>query len=48
VRIDLVPVLLGSGIRYFDNIQNTAIDFERMRVVEGDGVIHLTYRVKYR
>jgi dihydrofolate reductase len=47
VRIDVVPVLLGKGIRYFDNITNTAATFERMEVVLGDGVTHMRYRVTY-
>jgi dihydrofolate reductase len=47
VRIDLVQVLLGKGIRYFDNITNTSARFERAEVVEGDGVTHLSYRVTY-
>jgi dihydrofolate reductase len=47
VRLDLVPVLLGQGILYFDNIDNTAVEFERVQVVEGLGVTHLRYRVKY-
>jgi dihydrofolate reductase len=48
LRIELVPVLLGKGIRYFDNIENTAITFERVQVVEGEGVTHLRYRVHYK
>lgn len=48
VQINLVPVLFGEGIRYFDAITNTAVDFERLRVVEGEGVTHLRYRVHYR
>jgi dihydrofolate reductase len=47
VRVDLVPVLLCKGIRYCDNIDNTAVTFERLQVVEGVGVTHLRYRVKY-
>ncbi|MED7931706.1 hypothetical protein SMD20_46325 [Nonomuraea sp. LP-02] len=45
VRIDLVPVFLGEGIRYIDNIQNEKAELER---VEGEGVTHLRYRVHYR
>jgi dihydrofolate reductase len=48
VRIDLVPVFLGEGVRYFENIQNEKADLERVEVVEGDGVTHLRYRVHYR
>ncbi|MFF0771478.1 dihydrofolate reductase family protein [Nonomuraea wenchangensis] len=44
VRIDLVPVFLGEGIRYIDNIQNEKVELER---VEGEGVTHLRHRVHY-
>jgi dihydrofolate reductase len=47
VRVDLVPVFLGTGIRYFDNIENTGVRLDRVQVVEGDGVTHLQYRVRY-
>ncbi|MQA11438.1 MAG: hypothetical protein GEU98_23375 [Pseudonocardiaceae bacterium] len=45
VRIDLVPVLLGSGIRYFDHLDEE-VGFEDPIVVEGNRVTHLRYRVK--
>lgn len=45
VRIDLVPMLLGKGIRYFDNVDTTA-DLHRIQVVEGDGVTHLRVPLK--
>ena len=48
VRIDLVPVFLGQGIRYFDDIDNDKAQLERVEVVEGEGVTHLRYRVHYR
>lgn len=47
VRIDLVPVMLGKGIRYFDNITNVDAKFEGPDIVEGTGVTHLRYQVKY-
>jgi dihydrofolate reductase len=37
VRIELVPVLLGEDIRYFDNVGGTAADLRRSQVVEVDG-----------
>ncbi|HEV8423812.1 MAG TPA: dihydrofolate reductase family protein [Actinomycetes bacterium] len=46
VRIDLVPVLLGEGIRYFDNLSNAPVALEGPSVIEGTGVTHLIYRVK--
>jgi dihydrofolate reductase len=48
VRIDLVPVFLGEGIRYFEHIDNDKADLERVQVVEGEGVTHLRYRVHCR
>jgi len=45
IQVDLVPVLLGSGIRFFDNLDAT-IELTGPGVVEGDGVTHLSYRVQ--
>jgi dihydrofolate reductase len=44
VRINLVPVLLGDGIRYFDGLGPVALDGPT--VIEGDRVTHLIYRVQ--
>ena len=48
IRIDLVPVFLGEGVRYFEDIHNEKADLERVDVVEGDGVTHLRYGVRYQ
>ena len=45
VHLDLVPVLLGGGVSLFDHLGIGPIDLECMRVIEGTGVTHLTYRV---
>ena len=45
IQVDLVPVLLGSGIRFFDNLDAT-IELTGPGVVEGSGVTHLSYRVQ--
>jgi len=45
IQVDLVPVLLGSGIRFFDNLDAT-IELTGSGVVEGSGVTHLSYRVQ--
>lgn len=45
ISIDLVPVLLGDGIRYLDRLTNTPVKLEDPEVVEGIGVTHLTYRI---
>jgi dihydrofolate reductase len=44
LTIELVPVLLGEGIRFFDNLTNRPVMFENPTVIEGDRVTHLTYR----
>jgi dihydrofolate reductase len=48
LKIDLVPVFLGEGVRYFENLGTGKAELERVEVVEGDGVTHLSYRVHYR
>ena len=45
IRLDLVPVLLGAGVRLFDDV---SADLEQISVTEGRGVTHLTYRVARR
>ena len=45
LEIHLVPVLLGQGRRLFDNLGPEHIELERTRILEGDGVTHLHYRV---
>jgi dihydrofolate reductase len=45
IDIDLVPVLLGAGIRLFDNLGIEPINLEITRVVEAPGVTHLRFRV---
>jgi dihydrofolate reductase len=48
IHINLVPVLLGSGVRLLDNLGDGPIELEGTRVVASDGVTHLRYRVRYR
>ena len=45
VGIDLVPVLLGGGVRFFDNLGDEPVELERTRVVEAPSVTHLWFRV---
>ena len=45
IHVDLVPVLLGDGVRLFEHLGTTPIDLEYTEVVEGAGVTHLTFRV---
>jgi dihydrofolate reductase len=42
ICLDLVPVLLGHGVRLLDGV---ASDLELTKVVDAPGVTHLTYRV---
>jgi dihydrofolate reductase len=46
VRIDLVPVVLGAGVRYFGNYTESLLLLEDPEVVQGDRVTHLHYRVR--
>ena len=46
LEIHVVPVLFGQGRRLFENMAPEQIELERTRVLEGDGVTHLHYRVR--
>jgi dihydrofolate reductase len=45
IQIHLVPVLLGGGVRLFDDPGPHRVELERTRVVESPGVTHLRFRV---
>lgn len=45
IHIHLAPMLLGAGIRLFDQLGPEPISLEIVRVIEGTGVTHLQYRV---
>lgn len=45
IYIHLVPVLLGSGTRLFENL-DSPLDLEQIEIIEAPGVTHLKYRVK--
>ncbi|MCL4249245.1 MAG: dihydrofolate reductase family protein [Anaerolineae bacterium] len=45
IGIDLVPVLLGSGVRLFEQIGIEPVELEILGVTEDTGVTHLRYRV---
>ncbi|MET0965676.1 MAG: dihydrofolate reductase family protein, partial [Nakamurella sp.] len=45
VQINLVPVLLGRGVRMFDQVAADHVELERTRVIEGGSVTHLRFRV---
>jgi dihydrofolate reductase len=45
--LDLVPVLLGSGVRFFDELKAAAILLDGPDLlVEGSRVTHLRYQVR--
>jgi dihydrofolate reductase len=46
LEIHLVPVLLGQGRRLFDERDPEHIELEPTRVLAGDGVTHIHYRVR--
>ena len=45
IHLHLVPVLLGEGIRLFENIGTEKINLEQSSVIEEPGVTHFLYRV---
>jgi dihydrofolate reductase len=45
IQVDLVPVLLGQGVRLFDHLGAKPVELEAAHVVQGQGVTHLAFRV---
>lgn len=45
IHVDLVPVLLGQGIRLFEQLGIEPVELESTQVIEAPGVTHLTFRV---
>jgi len=45
MQIHLVPLMLGGGVRLFDQVDPERVELEATRVVESPGVTHLKYRV---
>ncbi len=45
IHIELAHILLGSGIRLFDNLADYAIDLEKIQVIDTPDVTHLQFRV---
>jgi dihydrofolate reductase len=46
IYLDVVPFLLGAGVRLFDNLGLQSIELERIRSIEAPGVTHMGFRVK--
>lgn len=45
LEVDVVPVLLGGGVRLLDNIGDAAVQLEKVFVVDAPDVTHMRYRV---
>jgi dihydrofolate reductase len=45
IQIHLIPVLFGEGRRLFGHLGADQIELEPIRVLEGEGVTHLRFRV---
>jgi dihydrofolate reductase len=46
IELHVVPVLFGQGRRLFDNLGPEQIELKRTRILEGEGVTHMHYRVQ--
>ena len=46
VRIDLVPVVFGAGVRFFGDYRGSPLLLEDPDIVQGQRVTHLHYRVR--
>jgi dihydrofolate reductase len=46
IGIDLIPVLLGQGVRYFDHLSGHPLALEKVDLVDAPGVTHMRFRVK--
>jgi len=44
MELHVVPIILGSGARLFDNLGGSGVNLEPVRTIEGPGVTHLKYR----
>ena len=45
IHIDVAPILLGAGVRLFDQLGTGPIELETIRLIEAPGIIHLGFRV---
>lgn len=45
IHVDVAPLLLGDGVRLFDQLSKVPIELESMRVIEAPGITHLAFRV---
>jgi dihydrofolate reductase len=45
LQIHLAPLVLGGGVRLFDDLGTAEVELELDRVIESPSVTHLRYRV---
>jgi dihydrofolate reductase len=45
IRVSVVPVLLGNGVRLLDGLTEAPVELEFTEAVEGVGVTRLTYQI---
>ena len=45
MEIHLVPILLGGGVRLFEDIASESFELRRIRCIETPGATHLRYEV---
>lgn len=46
LQVSLVPVILGDGVRWFDNLDSAPFLLDGPSMIEGAGVRHLSYQVR--
>ncbi len=46
IMVDVVPVLMGGGVRLFDHLDIAPRDLEIIHAIPAQGVTHLAYRVR--
>jgi dihydrofolate reductase len=46
ISVSLVPVLLGKGIPWFENLESGPVRLADPEVIQGTGVTHLVYQVR--
>jgi len=45
IHVDVVPYLLGNGVRLFDRLGSQPIGLEMIRAIQAPGVLHLGFQV---
>ena len=45
LQLHLAHILLGDGNRFFGDLDAASAAFERTRVIDGEGVTHIRFRV---